>query len=503
LNGVLVCFPDPLHLAPSFDSIIALPVIHIVETTMRTVLALMLAFTAAGLAAEPATAPSPIGLWLGTLKVGEAELRIAFSIHAGGTNEFVGTMTSLDQNRAEVPCRSVAFNDTTLELDLPTIRAKYTGKLDGKAARFLGEFTQAGKTFPLVLDRIEKLPEAKRPQQPKPPFPYTSEDVAFRNAAAGIDLAGTLTIPKGQGPFPAVVLVSGSGPQDRDETIFDHKPFLVLADHLVRAGIAVLRYDDRGVGKSGGRFAGATSADFATDAFAAVQSLRARKDIDPKGVGICGHSEGGLIGPMVAAEHPAEVAFLVLLAGPGIPGGQILKEQNLDAMRNAKVGDAYRKCMSDFFDEAMPLVASDRNAADLKRSLEELAGNLVKDWKDESERDTMRRHGAGLAAAFAEPWMRYFLAYDPAGALKKVQCPVFALNGEKDVQVRAEENLAAIAAALKAAGNDRVAVKEFPGLNHLFQTCKTGAATEYGSIEETISPVVLKEVAAWIASLRR
>jgi len=466
-------------------------------------LLLLLAFASQGIAAEPKGLPSPVGYWLGTLKVGETELRLVFHIDSGKPNEFTGKMISLDQNRAEVPCKTVTFQDGKLEIDLPAVRAKYTGTLDDKAARFTGDFTQAGKTFPLMLDRIEKLPEAKRPQTPKSPFPYVSEDVKFPNAGAKIELAGTLTLPKGEGPFPAVVLVSGSGPQDRDETLFEHKPFLVLADHLTRAGVAVLRYDDRGIGKSGGKFAGATTADFATDAHAAVNFLRTRKEIDPKKIGICGHSEGGMIGPMVAAEHPEEVAFLVLLAGPGIHCGEILKQQNLDVLRNAKLGEEHRKLMSDFFDSAVPLIASDRTTEELKKAVGEVADKLVATWKDESERASIRKHFAALTAAFADPWMRYFLAFDPAIHLQKVKCPVLALNGDKDVQVPSKENLAAIAAALKAAGNKRGTVKEYPGLNHLFQTCKTGEVIEYGSIEETLNPEVLKAVSEWIATLPR
>lgn len=452
----------------------------------------------------PPSQPSPVGLWLGTLKLGETELRVVFHIEDKMEKavNFKGKLISLDQNRIEVPCETVTFNhkDRQIILDIPKVAAKFTGTMDETEKKITGEFTQADRVTPLVLEKIEKLPEAKRPQAPKPPFPYESQGVTFPNAGANIELAGTLTLPKGNGPFPAVVLVSGSGPQDRDETLFEHKPFLVIADHLTRAGIAVLRYDDRGFGKSGGKFAGSTSADFASDAFAAVTFLRTRKEIDSKNIGICGHSEGGMIGPMVAAEHPDEIAFLVLLAGPGILCGEILKQQNLDVLRNAKAGKEHQQLLSNFFDAALPLITSDRSKDDLQKALDELADGLVMKWKNEAEREPIRKHLAALTTAFGDPWMRYFLAFDPAVHLKMVKCPVFALNGEKDVQVRAKPNLAAISAALQS--NERVTVKEFPGLNHLFQTCKTGAVMEYGSIEETFNIDVMKAVKDWIKGLK-
>ena len=274
--------------------------------------------------------------------------------------------------------------------------------------------------------------------------------------------------------------MSGSGPQDRDESLLGHKPFLVLADHLSRNGVAVLRYDDRGVAKSGGTFAGCTSADFARDAHAAVAFLRGRPGIDPKRVGICGHSEGGLIGPMVAAAHPADIAFLVLLAGPGLPGDEILKTQ---------VRDIYKA------------EGKDEKAVAGLVALNQLSvGAMKKPWAD--PRPVLAAAAGGLTGAAkdkwkpkapGDPWMRFFVSHDPRPDLRKLTCPVLALNGEKDLQVAAGENLAAIKAACPHAD-----CRPLPGLNHLFQPCKTGGIAEYSEIETTLDPAVLRAVAEWV-----
>jgi len=399
--------------------------------------------------------------------------------------------------------RYSTYSRTVLKIDIkiPSIDGTFAGTLDEEKKTIVGEFVQGGNKYPLTLDRVEKLPAPNRPQHPKSPYPYTVEEVKFENAAAKISLAGTLTLPKGDGPFAAVVLVTGSGPQDRDETIMEHKPFLVLADHLTRAGIAVLRYDDRGVAKSGGKFAGSTSADFATDAYAAVKFLQGRKEIDPKRIGICGHSEGGMIAPMVAAEHPNEVGFIVLLAGPGESGGTIIKTQNLDSARTNKATEGELKMLAGLFDEIIPLVASDRSTDTLKTDIRAKVQECAKQLADDSKRKELAANLEIMAEAFSDPWMRYFLAHDPATPLKKVKCPVLALNGAKDIQVRSKENLAGIAAALKAGGNAKFTSREFPELNHLFQSCNTGAVAEYGKIEETFNPEALKAVSEWIAGL--
>ena len=341
------------------------------------------------------------------------------------------------------------------------------------------------------------MPTVKRPQTPKPPFAYPVEDVSIDNDSAKIKLAGTLTLPKGDGLFPAVVLVSGSGPQDRDETIFRHKPFAVIADHLAKQGIACLRYDDRGVGKSKGKFAGATSADFATDAFAAVKFLKGQAKIDPKRIGICGHSEGGIVAPLVAAEHPDDVAFIILLAGPGISGERILSEQMKDFSKQADP-KADEKEIRELFEAVTPIMKTAKTTEEAKEGLKVAIDKLIAAEKDAKKRKEAEEATAPLIDQFSDPWFRWFVALDPVPTLHEVKCPILALNGEKDVQVKSKQNLDLIESTLKASGHKAYQCVEFKGLNHLFQTCKTGTLAEYGQIEETIAPGVLKKLSEWI-----
>jgi len=333
---------------------------------------------------------------------------------------------------------------------------------------------------------------------PKPPFPYREEEVAYDSKTPGVRIAGTLTLPPGPGPFPAVLLITGSGAQDRDESLLGHKPFLVLADDLTRRGIAVLRVDDRGTAKSTGNFAAATTFDFADDAQAGYEYLRTRKEIAPAKIGLVGHSEGGLIAPIVAARTP-EVAFIVLLAGPGLPGGDILAAQQALILRASGVSEAKIKEESAAITRMIAVV---RETPDLKA-----AGAKIKAVRDEiaaalpeAERKALAEsdpNGASLAR-LTTPWFRTFLLHDPRPTLAGVRCPVLAVNGELDLQVPCKDNLDAIAQALATGGNPRLTVRPMPGLNHLFQTCKTGAPSEYASIEETIAPAALKVIGDWI-----
>ena len=339
-----------------------------------------------------------------------------------------------------------------------------------------------------MLERTDEAPAPpKRPQEPEPPFPYEAEDVTFPNEADDVKLAGTLTLPDTADVYPAVVLITGSSPQDRDEALAGHRPFLVLADHLTRQGIAVLRYDDRGVAASTGDFAQATTEDFARDAEAAVAYLKTRPEIDADRIGLLGHSEGGLVAPMVATRSGG-VAFLVLLASPGVTGEEILYEQG-DLIGKAEGAsasqvEANRTQRERLFAAIKQDTDSAQVASDVRRILKEsgLPAEAVE----------------AQAEWAASPWFRYFLTYDPAPALEKVEVPVLALFGEKDLQVPAEANRAAVEAALEAGGNEAYAVEVLPSLNHLFQTSETGAPSEYAQIEETMAPVVLETIAAWI-----
>jgi fermentation-respiration switch protein FrsA (DUF1100 family) len=334
-----------------------------------------------------------------------------------------------------------------------------------------------------------------RPQDPKPPFPYRSRDVTV-SSVAGVTLAGTMLIPNGTGPFPAVVFVTGSGPQDRDETLLGHHPFLVIADYLARHGIASLRYDDRGVAHSTGNFASSTSADFADDAEAAVRFLRGVPGIAGDRVGIIGHSEGGLIGPLVAARS-RDVAFVVMMAGPGIPGDSVLLlQQRLIALAggaSATRVDATIAANRRLFQAVKTAPDSAATVANLQAARSEMLLDVP-----EAQRAPV---GAQIDQGIKEleqPWMRYFLRYDPRPTLRKVRVPVLALGGTLDLQVPPEEDLTAIDAALKEGGNRDYRVVRMPGLNHLFQTATTGAPSEYEKIDETVSPSALELMATWI-----
>ncbi|HET6583770.1 MAG TPA: alpha/beta fold hydrolase, partial [Nannocystaceae bacterium] len=333
-----------------------------------------------------------------------------------------------------------------------------------------------------------ELTAVKRPQTPQPPFAYEAIDVVVDHRAASLQLAGTLTVPPGDGPHPVVLLVTGSGAQDRDETIFGHKPFLVLADHLAKHGIAALRLDDRGVGGSGGDPKTSTTADFVGDALAAVAFLRTRPRLDPARIGIIGHSEGAIVAPAAAAAD-GHIAFVVMLAGSGVPGSEILLDQSETFARAAGKSDAEVAQMLDLQRKLFAAVRSTSDDAQLRATLRPLLAE---------------QPGVDAKAVDAElevllsPWYRHFVAYDPGTALRKLETPVLVLNGELDRQVDAELNVPAIVKALKKAGNRRVTVHRLPGINHLFQRAKTGMVDEYGTIEETIAPEVLALVSDWI-----
>jgi pimeloyl-ACP methyl ester carboxylesterase len=401
---------------------------------------------------------------------------------------------SIDQGGKEIAIEETTFVDGTLSMKMPNMKSAYTGKMEADGNTIKGEMEQVGAgKMPLDLKRQAKAVTLNRPQHPKKPYPYVEEELTFESKAKDVKLAGTLTKPKGDGPFPAVILISGSGPQDRDETLMGHKPFLVIADYLTRRGIAVLRYDDRGIGKSTGRFADATSKDFADDAAGAVAFLKPRKDIGK--IGLMGHSEGGLIAPMVAAENP-DIGFIVLLAGPGEPGDVILIAQGqliVKAMGGDEKALARQKSVQT---KLIGMVKEGADEAMLKAALKDIEKELTDEEK--KELDKVRGAAEGQIARLGTPWFRFFLTYDPRPTLGKVKCPVLAVNGDLDLQVPAKENLEAIEKAVRAGGNTDVTVRQFPALNHLFQTSKMGLPTEYGKIEETFAPAVLETIGEWI-----
>jgi pimeloyl-ACP methyl ester carboxylesterase len=336
----------------------------------------------------------------------------------------------------------------------------------------------------------------ERPQTPKPPFPYAEREVLYDNPVAKTKIGGTLTLPVGAGPHPVVLLITGSGSQDRDETLFGHKPFLVIADHLARKGIAVLRVDDRGVGKSTGDPMVSTIEDHATDVEAGIAFLKTQKEIDPKRIGLAGHSEGGLIAPIVAARS-TDVAFIVSLAGPGVSGAELNPMQVKALLEAQKVSPAVIAEIVAGQSKLMQLIVKDAPDAELKAALKELAKAGAKVTPGESPEDAEKSVGVELGRLLS-PWFRSWAKLEPAAHLSKVRVPMLILIGDKDLQVPADANIARAKDALAKGGNTQVRAEKLPGLNHLFQTAKTGAVEEYVTISETFNPAALELMTGWL-----
>jgi len=431
--------------------------------------------------------PSDIdGAWMGSLDTGAVKLRVVFHI-VNTENGLTATLDSLDQGSMGMGT-SVTRDGSSLKIEVPVVHGNFEGKISADLSSIDGKWSQGGGTLPLLLKPVKDKAELelKRPQNPVKPYPYHDEDVSYENKVQNVTLAATLTIPQGKGPFPGVVLITGSGPQDRDESLLGHKPFLVLSDYLTRHGIAVLRADDRGVGKSTGVFAKGTTADFATDAEAGIAYLKTRSEIDPHKIGLVGHSEGGVIAPMVAARNK-DVAFIVMMAGTGVPGDQVIPAQ----------GEAIEVAMGKSPEEAAKNAANEKEMLTLVETEKDDAA-LQKELKEKMAGEVPEAQIGLQISQITSVWFRYFLTYDPASALRKVTCPVLAINGSLDKQVLPSQNLPAIRKALAESDNQHVEVDELPGLNHLFQTAKTGSPAEYAQIEETISPVALDKMATWI-----
>lgn len=456
---------------------------------MRTLVLLL-----AGLALSSSLSAQDIsGAWHGKLSLPTGSLTIVFHISQTEQDVYVTTLDSPDQGANGTKTQTTSFNDSTLIIQIPVIHASYKGKLNSDNT-INGTFTQ-GMPLPLNLKKGEAS-RPKRPQEPQPPFPYRSEEVTVRNERDEINLAGTLTLPEKGTKFPAVVMVTGSGAQNRDEEIMGHKPFFVIADYLTRNGIAVLRCDDRGTAASQGTHATATNEDFATDTEAMVNYLRSRKEINAKKIGIIGHSAGGIIAFIVAQKDPS-IAFVVSLAGAGVRGDSLMLKQVELISKSQGMPDAVWQGMKPSIRNRYAILQqTDKTPEELQK---ELYADVTKTMSPEQLKDlnTIQQLSAQISS-MTSPWYLHFMRYDPAQDLKKLKCPVLALNGEKDIQVDAAMNLTAIQERVTGNGNKNVTVKAYPNLNHLFQTCEKGTLAEYGQLEETINPEVLKDIIEWI-----
>jgi len=438
------------------------------------------------------------GDWAGVLDIGAIQLRVALHLTRAADGSLTGALDSLDQGANGIPLSNVTENGGSLLIEIKAVGATYKAEWNADGSQISGTFSQGGRDLPLAFHRGAP-PELIRPQNPKKPYPYDEEDVVYDNPQSGNKLAGTLTLPRSPAPHPVVLLITGSGPQDRDEAIMGHRPFLVIADYLTRRGIAVLRVDDRGTGKSTGKFQEATTVDFAGDGRASVEFLKTRKDIDPKQIGLIGHSEGGIIAPMLASQS-SDIAFIVMLAGPGVIGEEVLLAQQYLIARAMGTPEDVAEKNRDIQRMMLGVVKEEKDAAEVKRKVhegvEKLQAGLTEDQR-KAQSETI----GGLdreIPTLTSSWFRAFLVYDPRPALEKVKVPVLAMNGALDLQVPPHQNLPAIAAALEAGGNPDYQIVKLPHLNHLFQTAQTGSPTEYSKIEETFAPVALQVLGDWI-----
>lgn len=429
------------------------------------------------------------GQWNGILKVSGGQLRVVFNI-SKTENGFSTTMDSPDQGVKGIPVTTTSFENSFLKLVIPNATIAYEGAL--KDNIIAGSFSQGGQSFPMNMSKstIEKETE-KRPQEPLKPYPYYTQEVTFENKIDKNVLAGTLSLPSKEGKFPVVILITGSGPENRDEEIFGHKPFLVLADYLTKNGIAVLRFDDRGVAKSTGDYKTATTLDFAKDVWAGVDYLKTRKEINKSKIGLIGHSEGGVIAPIVAGNSK-DIDFIVLLAGTGIRGDKLMLLQKEKIEHQMGVPENEIQKGQEIFKGAYDIIlASSASDDNLKTKINSYFKLHFGDKMNEQQIN-------GLTSKITSTWMVSFLKLDPASALEKVKCPVLAINGDKDLQVPADINLDAIKKALAKGGNSKATTKVLPNLNHLYQESKTGLPEEYGTIEQTFSPIALEEISKWI-----
>ena len=434
------------------------------------------------------------GIWRATINRNGKNLRFALKVQTGA-NGTQALLDALDAPAYNIPVSGLAREGNNIQFKVAAASVTFNGDIDEKASMLTGEWQRTDEpalTLTFKRESQSILPtKRKRPQEPKSPLPYKTEGVHIKNDdAADVVLAGTLTLPMGTGPFPAAILISGSGASDRNESFMGHKPFLVLSDHLTRNGIAVLRYDDRGFAGSTGNYSLATSADFATDANAIFKYLAGRRDIDKGAIGFIGHSEGGLIAP-IALHHNKDAAFMVMLAGPGTDTIQLsLSQARLTALARG-TDEAELNKMLKASRDIMETVAATQDSTLLIEKLDEILTSeiLVSLGATAEQRDMIKQQ-------FTSPWYRFFVTYDPADYLPQLKLPVLAIGGSLDWQVPSDENLAGIKKLLT--NNNDTTVRQLEGLNHMFQNAKTGAMGEYRDIEETFAPHALDMISSWI-----
>jgi hypothetical protein len=430
------------------------------------------------------------GKWNGILKVQGIQLKLVFNINKTATG-YSSTMDSPDQGANGIPVTNTSFNNAILIFEVLSAGIKYEGTLNNDGA-INGTFKQSGQSFPLILTKetVEKE-KVIRPQEPVGSYSYYSEEVKFENTNDKIELAGTLTLPEKNGKFPAVILITGSGPQNRDEELLGHKPFLVLADFLTKNGIAVLRFDDRGTAESTGDFNTATTFDFVNDVEYAIEYLLKRKEINKDKIGLIGHSEGGIIAPIIASDNK-NIDFIVLMAGSTLRGDQLLLLQKYKIETQMGVNKQIVAGNQQIFAGAYEIILNE------KIENEVLPDTLSNYFISKYGNALPENQKKAVINQLTSPWMINFIRLDPAIYLEKISCPVLAINGSKDIQVPSTENFEIIEKIMNESSKTNFTIKELENLNHLFQECETGAISEYATIEQTISPIALNEILDWI-----
>jgi len=433
------------------------------------------------------------GTWQGAIETGNMRMRLQLHIAHDEKGQLIASVDSLDQGIVGIPASRITEKSGELKFEMPAFNAEYTGNLNAAKNEITGQWSQSENLETLDFRRSEKVLELRRPQNPTKPYPYRAEEVAIASSDGKGTLAGTLTVPLGAGPFPAAVLVGGSGPNDRDETTARHQPFLVLADFLTRNGVAVLRYDKRGIGQSTGVFSDATVNDFTQDSQSALAFLKSRKEVDPKRIGLIGHSEGGILASLVATRS-ADVSWVVLLATPATTGERTLLRQSELIARVGGLQEEQITHSLEFDRKAYAAVRQEKDPAALQKKLESLVvqSGMGAEMPPAALQAQLR--------LMTSPWFREFLELDPEPLLEKLKCPVLALSGDRDLQVDSTENVPLLRKAYETSGNKDFTVVEIEGVNHLFQRAQSGSPALYGAIEETIAPEVLTSLGNWVAT---
>lgn len=451
-------------------------------------------------------AQEPLGNWYGVLEVAGSKIRLNFHIKSNGTG-LVSTMDSPDQGANGIPTDTTIIDGNKISIIAKKLNLRYGGVFNNDFTELNGTFKQGITSLPLIFFRNPGIKENTVKARPQDPidFPYKQEDLEIKNINSGITLSATLTTPIKGEISKIVVLISGSGPQNRNEELlpYNHRPFLVWSDFLTRNGIAILRYDDRGVGKSSGNFSNATTLDFADDAESVVKFIKSRKDLSNLKVGLLGHSEGGMIAPMVA-NRDKDVDFVILLAGPGIPIAKLMVHQNSAQMKLSGMPDSAIASNAKLNEQiyAASKRYKDLDAHSFKIKIDSALSMLLNKYQaTDTSNEYKAQNKSSMVDQIATPWFRYFITADPQEYLSKLKCPVLAINGALDMQVPSKLNLDGIEKSLTLSGNKKFEIFEVPDLNHLMQKVKTGSVREYGESEETVNPIVLNKVLSWLNAI--